>query len=108
MIAERWFARRGSLAVLLARFVPLLRTVIAFPAGVAKMKIGKFLAFSAIGIIIWDMILIYLGVLAGQNYTAIVNSLDATLPLIGYAALGGIILALLLLTRKSRKKRNPN
>jgi len=108
MIAERWFARRGSSAVLLARFVPLLRTVIAFPAGVAKMKIGKFLAFSAIGIIIWDIILIYLGVLAGQNYTAIVNSLDATLPLIGYAALGGIILALLLLTRKSRKKRNPN
>jgi len=103
MVCKTW-----QLAVLLARFVPLLRTVIAFPAGLAKMKIGKFLAFSAIGIIIWDIILIYLGVLAGQNYTAIVNSLDATLPLIGYAALGGIILALLLLTRKSRKKRNPN
>src|SRR3989449_1424597 len=108
MTTEKWFANHGSTAVLLARFVPLLRTVIAFPAGLAKMKIGRFLAFSAIGIIIWDIILIYLGVLAGQNYTAIVNSLDATLPLIGYAALGGIILALLLLTRKSRKKRNPN
>ena len=108
MIAERWFARRGSSAVLLARFVPLLRTVIAFPAGLAKMKIGKFLAFSAIGIIIWDIILIYLGVLAGQNYSSIVGSLDATLPIIGYAALGGIVLALLFFARKNRGKANPD
>ena len=108
MIAERWFAKHGSLAVLIARFVPLLRTVIAFPAGVAKMKIGKFLAFSTAGIVVWDIILIYLGVLAGQNYTVIVSSLDATLPLIGYAVVGGIILALLFLTRKNRKRGNSN
>ncbi len=108
MIAERWFARHGSAAVLLARFVPLLRTLIAFPAGVAKMKIGRFLAFSTIGIIIWDIILIYLGVLAGQNYSSIVNTLDATLPLVGYAALGGVVLALLFLARKSRKRNDPD
>lgn len=108
MIAERWFAKHGSAAVLIARFVPLLRTVIAFPAGVAKMKIGKFLVFSAVGIVVWDIILIYLGFLAGQNYSAIVSGLDATLPLIGYAALGGIILVLLFLTRKNRKKGNSN
>ena len=108
MVAERWFARHGSLAVLIARFVPLLRTVIAFPAGVAKMKIGKFLVFSTVGIVLWDIILIYLGVLAGQNYSAIVSSLDATLPLIGYAALGGIVLVLLLFTRKNRKKSTQN
>ena len=108
MIAEGWFAKHGSAAVLFARFVPLLRTLIAFPAGVAKMKIGRFLAFSTVGIVIWDIILIYLGVLAGQNYSAIVSSLDATLPLIGYAALGGIVLALLLIARKSRRKENPD
>ncbi|HEV2119185.1 MAG TPA: DedA family protein [Candidatus Bathyarchaeia archaeon] len=108
LIAERWFAKHGSAAVLLARFVPLLRTLIAFPAGVAKMRIGRFLAFSTVGIVIWDIILIYLGVLAGQNYASIVSSLDATLPLIGYAALGGIVLALLFLLRRSRKEENPN
>jgi len=108
MIAEGWFAKHGSAAVLFARFVPLLRTLIAFPAGVAKMKIGRFLAYSTVGIVIWDIILIYLGVLAGQNYTSIVSSLDATLPLIGYAALGGVVLALLLLARRSRRKENPD
>jgi membrane protein DedA with SNARE-associated domain len=104
MIAERWFANHGSVAVLLARFVPLLRTVIAFPAGTAKMKFSKFLAYSTVGIIIWDIVLIYLGVLAGQNATSIVNTLDATLPLIGYAAIGGIIVVLLILSRRRGKK----
>jgi len=108
LIAEGWFAKHGSAAVLLARFVPLLRTLIAFPAGVAKMKIGKFLAFSAVGIVIWDIVLIYLGDLAGQNYDSIVNGLNGTLPLIGYAALGGVVLALLFLARKSRQKELPD
>jgi membrane protein DedA with SNARE-associated domain len=108
MIVEGWFAKHGSAAVLFARFVPLLRTLIAFPAGIAKMRVSKFLAFSTIGIVIWDIVLIYLGVLAGQNYSSIVNGLDAILPLIGYAALAGVVLALLFLARKKREKENPN
>ena len=108
MIAEGWFAKYGAAAVLLARFVPLLRTVIAFPAGVAKMKIGKFLAYSTVGIVTWDIILIYLGVLAGQNASSIINTLDAVLPLIGYAAIVGLLLALLFFSRKRRKKATPD
>jgi membrane protein DedA with SNARE-associated domain len=103
--AEGWFAKYGNVAVLLARFVPLLRTVIAFPAGIAKMKIGKFLAYSTIGIVIWDIILIYLGVLAGQNASSIISTLDAVLPLIGYTAIAGLILALLFFSRRTRKKK---
>ena len=101
-IVEGWFSRHGSAAVLFARFVPLLRTLIAFPAGVAKMKIGRFLAFSTVGIVVWDIILIYLGVLAGQNYATIASTLDAILPLVGYAALAIIVLALLVLARTKR------
>jgi membrane protein DedA with SNARE-associated domain len=108
MITERWFANHGSAAVLLARFVPLLRTLIAFPAGTAKMKISKFLAYSTVGIVIWDIILIYLGFLAGQNATSIAHALDAILPLIGYAAVGGIIVSVLLLSRRrGRKEEGP-
>ena len=108
MTTERWFANHGSAAVLLARFVPLLRTLIAFPAGTAKMRIGKFLAYSTVGIVIWDIILIYLGVLAGQNASSIVNTLDAILPLIGYIAVGGVIVALLILSRRrGRNDENP-
>lgn len=108
--AERWFAKYGSAAVLLARFVPLLRTVIAFPAGIAKMKIGKFLAYSTVGIVIWDIILIYLGYLAEQNAKSIsgtIGTLDAILPSIGYVAIAGLILALFFFLKKDPKEEDP-
>jgi membrane protein DedA with SNARE-associated domain len=68
------------------------------------MKISKFLAYSTVGILIWDIILIYIGVLAGQNATSIVHVLDATLPLIGYGVVGGIIVAVLLLSRRRGRR----
>jgi len=105
-VAEGWFKKHGSSAVLFARFVPLLRTLIAFPAGIARMKTSKFLAFSTIGIVIWNTVLIYLGVLAGQNYNAIVNTLDTILPLTGYLAIGGLVLAVLFFARRRQDKHN--
>ncbi len=84
---EKWFAAHGKSVVLLARFVPLLRTLIAFPAGIVRMDVKRFLAYSAIGILVWDIALVYLGVLAGQNSTAIANTLQAYFLPLGLAAL---------------------
>ncbi|MDG6995589.1 MAG: VTT domain-containing protein [Nitrososphaerota archaeon] len=75
--SERWFSKYGSFAVLFARFVPLVRTLVAFPAGTGRMKMGKFLAFSAIGILAWDAILVYLGFIAGQNSTSLASHLES-------------------------------
>jgi membrane protein DedA with SNARE-associated domain len=74
--AERWFVRHGSKIVLFSRFVPLIRTLIAFPAGIAEMNVFKFIGVSMIGILAWDSILVYVGLLAGQNYDSVVNSLQ--------------------------------
>lgn len=89
---ERWFGTHGNSVVLLARFVPLLRTLIAFPAGVVKMDVKRFLAYSAIGILIWDIALIYLGFLAGQNSAAIANTLEAYFPSLGLAAVAIVVI----------------
>jgi membrane protein DedA with SNARE-associated domain len=72
---EKWFTKYGPIVVLLARFVPLIRTLVAFPAGVAKMNLAKFIAYSFVGIFVWDAVLIYLGDQVGANYSQIVNSL---------------------------------
>src|SRR5437899_2847196 len=50
---EKWFGSHGKSVVLLARFVPLLRTLIAFPAGIVRMDVKRFLVYSAIGILVW-------------------------------------------------------
>jgi membrane protein DedA with SNARE-associated domain len=98
---EKWFTIHGNSVVLLARFVPLLRTLIAFPAGIVKMETKRFLAFSAIGIVLWDIALVYLGLVAGQNSTAISNTLQIYFLPIGLAA---ILVASLFIYRSFRKK----
>ncbi len=102
--SEKWFAKYGNITVLLARFVPLIRTLVAFPAGIAEMKVWKFVAYSIIGIVIWDAILIYLGVLAGQNSTAIINALSGAFLPVEIAALVIALLALVLWMRRRRGK----
>jgi membrane protein DedA with SNARE-associated domain len=73
--ADAWFARYGGWAVLLARFVPLLRALINSPAGVARMPIGRFLLFSILGSIPWNLTLVTAGWVLGENYEALYSAI---------------------------------
>jgi membrane protein DedA with SNARE-associated domain len=66
--AERWFARRGEITVFFTRMMPVVRTFISVPAGIARMKFGKFLVYSALGAVLWNLGLAYLGYLFGANW----------------------------------------
>lgn len=99
---EKWFASHGKSVVLLARFVPLLRTLIAFPAGIVRMDVRRFLAYSAVGILVWDIALVYLGVLAGQNSTAIANTLQGYFLPLGVVA---VVIAGILVFRELRSEK---
>ena len=83
---EKWFGSHGNSIVFLARFVPLLRTLIAFPAGIVRMDSKRFIAYSAVGILVWDIALIYLGFVAGQNSAAIGGVLQGYFLPFGVAA----------------------
>ena len=102
--SEKWFAKYGPITVLLARFVPLIRTLIAFPAGIAKMKTVKFLAYSFVGIFVWDAVLIYLGFEVGANITQITSSLQRDFLPIDVAALVIAAVALFLIYRRSTRE----
>jgi membrane protein DedA with SNARE-associated domain len=73
--ADAWFARYGGSAVFLARFVPLLRALINYPAGVARMPIGRFLLFSILGCIPWNLALVTAGWVLGENYEALYEAI---------------------------------
>jgi len=66
--ADAWFARYGDWAVFLARLVPLLRALINYPAGVARMPIGRFVLFSTLGSLPRNAGLLLAGYLLGANY----------------------------------------
>ncbi|CAN5850452.1 DedA family protein [soil metagenome] len=69
--ADRWFDRWGSWAVFLGRMVPLVRTFVSYPAGISHMPIGRFLLFSTLGSLPWNLGLIYAGFVVGENYPQI-------------------------------------
>jgi membrane protein DedA with SNARE-associated domain len=69
--ADRWFDRWGSWAVFLGRMVPLVRTFVSYPAGISRMPMGRFLLFSTLGSLPWNLALITAGFVVGENYPQI-------------------------------------
>jgi membrane protein DedA with SNARE-associated domain len=69
--SERWFRNHGEFVVLLSRVLPVLRTFISLPAGVAKMKLKKFIAYTLIGCLIWSVVLTQIGVVLGANWKSL-------------------------------------
>ena len=66
--ADRFFARRGAIAVLVSRVLPVVRTFISFPAGIARMRLGPFVALTFAGSFVWSLALAWAGYLLGSDW----------------------------------------
>ncbi len=67
-LADRLFAQHGDIIILIARMLPAVRTFIAFPAGVVRMNMSKFIIYTFIGSFIWCWLLGYAGMKAGEHW----------------------------------------
>jgi len=67
-MADRWFARFGEVIVFASRLLPAVRTFIAFPAGVARMNIKKFVIYTFAGSLPWCIGLAYVGQRLGEKW----------------------------------------
>ena len=65
--ADNAFAKHGELIIFVGRLLPAVRTFIAFPAGVARMKLPRFIIYTFVGSLIWCWLLAYAGMKAGEN-----------------------------------------
>ena len=74
--AQEWFSRHGNTAVLIGRLVPGVRTLVSLPAGFAGMPVVPFVAYSAMGTIIWTAALAYAGVALQSNFTIVGDYLN--------------------------------
>jgi membrane protein DedA with SNARE-associated domain len=106
--SERWFDKFGEITVLFARFVPLIRTLVAFPAGIAEMKVWKFVVFSLGGILIWDGALIYLGMLAGKNSSQIISVLTHYFTIFEVLAVVAAMISVIIYAEKRRNREESN
>ncbi|MHB1844408.1 MAG: DedA family protein [Deltaproteobacteria bacterium] len=90
-LADRLFAKYGERIVFAARLLPVIRTFIAFPAGVARMDMGRFLAYTFAGSLPWCLGLAFVGQKLGQHWEAlkpIFHASDGVIAVIGVTAVG--------------------
>ena len=74
--ASDWFNSKGKSTVLFCRCIPVIRSLISIPAGMAKMKLGMFCLLTTIGSLVWNIILVYLGLTAGASWGKVVSDTD--------------------------------
>ena len=89
--ADRWFARYGMAATFISRLLPVIRTFISLPAGVARVPFTRFLVYAFLGSLPWSWVLAYVGLLLGEHWDrvgGVLHSLDVLIVLVLAAGVG--------------------
>ena len=100
--ADRWFERYGSWAVFFSRMLPIIRTFISLPAGVARMPFWKFTVLTLLGCIPWIFMLTLIGREAGARW----EDWKGYLHYVDYTVLALIIVGVVYLVVRWRRNRS--
>jgi LPXTG-motif cell wall-anchored protein len=98
--AEVWWDKYGEAATFFSRLLPVIRTFISLPAGIAKMPLGKFSIYTFLGVVPWTYGLAYLGLVLGENWERVLDYFDLPTLLIA----GALVIAVGLWYLRRRKQ----
>ena len=101
--ADRWFERHGDATVFFTRMLPIVRTFISLPAGVARMPFWRFTVFTLLGCIPWVLLLTFIGKQAGDNWESWKDSLHY----VDYAVAAAIVIGVVWLVVRNRRRAQP-
>ena len=102
--ADAWFDKYGPWTVFFCRLVPLIRSLISIPAGMSNMNFPLFLLLTTLGSLLWNGILVSVGVAVGDNWASIVHYMDIYSN-IAYALIGLSGVAAVIWYVRFRRKR---
>ncbi|MCX7842488.1 MAG: DedA family protein [Clostridia bacterium] len=95
--AEKVFKRYGNAAVFFGRLLPVIRTFISLPSGIARINFGKFSFYSLLGMLPWNFMLIYLGYVFGQRYETVIRPIFKKFE---FAVIGTLFLIIIFILNK--------
>ncbi|ULO04691.1 DedA family protein [Paenibacillus sp. 19GGS1-52] len=99
--SQRWFDRYGESTVFFTRMLPFIRTFISLPAGIAGMRAWKFILFTFLGSLPWNMALVYLGYRLGDNWSIV----ETYLRPVSYIICAAVVLLLIVWLVRRKKER---
>jgi membrane protein DedA with SNARE-associated domain len=100
--ADRWFQRYGDATVFFTRMLPIIRTFISLPAGIARMPFWRFTALTALGCIPWVLMLGIIGREVGDRWEQWRDNLHY----LDYAVIAGLVVLVVYLVVRRRRTRN--
>ncbi len=89
-LADRWFRRHGDITIFIGRLLPVIRTFIAFPAGVSRMPLWRFNLYTFAGSLIWSLGLAWIGMKLGEHWNTLGVYFHRFDALIGAVLLAGL------------------
>ncbi len=101
--AYDWFNTKGKITVLICRCIPVIRSLISIPAGMASMNFWVFFLFTTIGSLVWNTVLVLLGKAASDSWAKIVEKTD-TFTHITIVVLGILFVIFVFWFYKKKKK----
>ena len=102
-LAKGWFRERGRSAVFLCRLIPIVRSLISIPAGIARMPFVPFLVFTAAGSLLCNTVLVYAGRIAGDSWEKVSAAFGVYSDL--FLMIAGISIAFAVLFRGCGERR---
>lgn len=99
-----WFGKKGRKAVFFCRCIPILRSLISIPAGMSGMAMGPFMAMTAAGTLVWNILLVHLGAFAGASWDIVTKYMD-TYKNWTILALAAAIAGCIVFFRRKKKKK---
>jgi membrane protein DedA with SNARE-associated domain len=102
--AEVWFEKHGEAAVFVSRLLPVVRTFISLPAGVAKMPFVKFTVYTFLGCLPWTFALTWAGFLLGENWETFLKYGEPVSIAIGVVLLGLLVWWLVRRARRAKAR----
>lgn len=102
--ADDWFDKYGYWTVFFCRMVPLIRSLISIPAGMSNMKFSVFLLLTTLGTLIWNILLISVGVALGANWENILGFMDVYSNVVYAVILLTVLLVIYLYWRKRKQR----
>ena len=94
--AEAWFERRGEAAVFVSRLLPVIRTFISLPAGIARMPFWRFTLYTVVGCLPWCAALAWLGAVLGERW----ENVEHILQPVAWGIAMAILVALVIVVRR--------
>lgn len=105
--ADRWFERYGDATVFFSRMLPIIRTFISLPAGVARMPFWRFSVLTFLGCIPWIFMLTFIGKQAGDNWEKWKDNLHYVDYFVAVLIVGGLVYLVVRARRRRRENGTP-